>query len=230
MSLPGTDIWRAAMKGTFNGVEDIYKDLFVRYPILETAKEDIYRAYELLAKTFDNAGTLYVAGNGGSAADSEHIVGELCKSFTAKRPIEKKLADVLIKEYECQGEELCKYIEGGLPAVSLPSLVALNSAISNDIGSDFVYAQSLNALASSRDAFLGISTSGNSKNILNAMMVSKAKRLVTIGLCGEQKCKIDDICDVTIHAPASETYKVQELHLPIYHALCAMIESNFWRE
>ncbi len=216
------------MTGVYEKEEDIYNELFFRYPQLNETRKSVLKTYEIMCSTFDNQGVLYVAGNGGSAADSEHIIGELCKSFKAKRPISDELKRKILSKEFAESTQICMNLEGGLPAISLPSMIALNTAITNDIGADYVFAQSINALATGKDAFLGISTSGNSKNIINAMIVARAKGLKVIGLCGKNECKMDDICDAVIHAPDSETYRVQELHLPIYHALCAMIESHYW--
>ena len=171
---------------------------------------------------------MYLAGNGGSAADSEHIVGELMKSFMAKRPIDEKLADKLKSLYGEEGEKLSLDLEGGFRALSLPSLISLSTAIINDVNSDVMFAQMLNSIGVEGDVFWGISTSGNSKNIVKAAMLAKAKGLKVMALVGQKECKLDKLCDVIIHVPETETYKVQELHLPVYHALCAMIESEFY--
>ena len=206
----------------FKSREEIFDTLFIRYPSLEPCKDDIYKAFELLRKT------LYLAGNGGSAADSEHIVGELMKSFMAKRPIDAKLAEKLKSMYGKEGENLSLDLEGGFRAVSLPSLISLSTAIINDVNSNVMFAQMLNSIGVEGDVFWGISTSGNSKNIVKAAMLAKAKGLKVIALVGQKECRLDALCDVVIHVPETETYKVQELHLPVYHALCAMIESEFY--
>lgn len=216
------------MEELFKSREEIFDTLFIRYPSLEPCKDNIYKAFELLKETAVNSHTLYLAGNGGSAADSEHIVGELMKSFMAKRPISDELADKLKAMYGEEGEALGKDLEGGFRAVSLPSLVSLATAIINDVNSGVIFAQMLNSIGIEGDVFLGISTSGNSKNVVNAAMVAKAKGLKVIALVGQKECKLDKIADVVIHAPEAETYKIQELHLPIYHALCSMLESEFF--
>ena len=216
------------MDTKFVAREVIFENLFKRYSKLESCKEQIAKAFEILKEVCVNKGCLYVAGNGGSAADSEHIVGELMKSFMAKRPISDELADKLKAMYGEEGETLGKDLEGGFRAVSLPSLVSLATAIINDVNSGVIFAQMLNSIGIEGDVFLGISTSGNSKNVVNAAMVAKAKGLKVIALVGQKECKLDKIADVVIHAPETETYKIQELHLPIYHALCSMLESEFF--
>ena len=216
------------MDKLFKSKEEIFDSLFIRYPVLESCKDSIFKAFELLKETVLRQNILYLAGNGGSAADSEHIVGELMKSFMAKRPIDTKLADKLKALYGEEGESLSLDLEGGFRAVSLPSLISLSTAIINDVNSDVMFAQMLNSIGVEGDVFWGISTSGNSKNIVKAAMLAKAKGLKVMALVGQKECKLDKLCDVIIHVPETETYKVQELHLPVYHALCAMLESEFY--
>ena len=216
------------MDKLFKSREEIFDSLFIRYPVLEGCKRSIYKAFELLKETVLRQNILYLAGNGGSASDSEHIVGELMKSFMAKRPIDEKLADKLKSLYGEEGEKLSLDLEGGFRALSLPSLISLSTAIINDVNSDVMFAQMLNSIGVEGDVFWGISTSGNSKNIVNAAMLAKAKGLKVMALVGQKECRLDALCDVVIHVPETETYKVQELHLPVYHALCAMLESEFY--
>lgn len=216
------------MQNVFIHKDEIFDNLFRRYPSLEVCKDSINQAFELLKETAVNLNTLYLAGNGGSAADSEHIAGELMKSFMAKRPIDGNLAQKLKDMYGEEGESLSLDLEGGFRAVPLPSLVSLSTAIINDVNSDIMFAQMLNSIGVKGDLFWGISTSGNSRNIVKAAMLAKAKGLKVMALVGEKECKLDKLCDVIIHVPETETYKVQELHLPIYHALCAMLESEFY--
>ncbi len=218
------------MNNKFSTPENIFKELLCRYPILNECSNAILSAYDLIKKMYEENGTLFVAGNGGSAADSEHIVGELMKSFMAKRTIDTSTQGTLEEMFSDDANNLLMALEGGLPAVSLPSLVALSTAISNDVNGEYIFAQSLYSASKKGDLFLGISTSGNSRNIVNAMMVAKAKGLYTLGLTGKKDCKLDHMCDVVIHVPETETFKIQELHLPVYHALCAMLESHFFGE
>ena len=216
------------MQNVFIQKDEIFDNLFRRYPSLEVCKDSINQAFNILKDTAVNLNTLYLAGNGGSAADSEHIAGELMKSFMAKRPIDGDLAQKLKDMYGEEGESLSLDLEGGFRAVPLPSLVSLSTAIINDVNSDIMFAQMLNSIGVKGDLFWGISTSGNSRNIVKAAMLAKAKGLKVMALVGEKECKLDKLCDVIIHVPETETYKVQELHLPIYHALCAMLESEFY--
>lgn len=216
------------MKNTFISKDEIFDNLFIRYPSLEVCKESVNSAFKLLKEMVINLNTLYLAGNGGSAADSEHIAGELMKSFMAKRPIDGNLAQKLKDMYGEEGESLSLDLEGGFRAVPLPSLVSLSTAIINDVNSDVMFAQMLNSIGIKGDIFWGISTSGNSSNIVKAAMIAKAKGLKVMALVGKKECKLDKLCDVIIHVPETETYKVQELHLPIYHTLCAMVESDFY--
>lgn len=216
------------MQNVFIQKDEIFDNLFRRYPSLEVCKDSINQAFNILKDTAVNLNTLYLAGNGGSAADSEHIAGELMKSFMAKRPIDGNLAQKLKDMYGEEGESLSLDLEGGFRAVPLPSLVSLSTAIINDVNSDIMFAQMLNSIGVKGDLFWGISTSGNSRNIVKAAMLAKAKGIKVMALVGEKECKLDKLCDVIIHVPETETYKVQELHLPIYHALCAMLESEFY--
>ena len=216
------------MQNVFIQKDEIFDNLFRRYPSLEVCKDSINQAFNILKDTAVNLNTLYLAGNGGSAADSEHIAGELMKSFMAKRPIDGNLAQKLKDMYGEEGESLSLDLEGGFRAVPLPSLVSLSTAIINDVNSDIMFAQMLNSIGVKGDLFWGISTSGNSRNIVKAAMLAKAKGLKVMALVGEKECKLDKLCNVIIHVPETETYKVQELHLPIYHALCAMLESEFY--
>ena len=218
------------MKSMTPAAKRILDDLMHRYTALTVCEKAMSDVYELLIDAFDCGGTLYVAGNGGSAADSEHIAGELMKAFRCRRPIQKRDADYLTEHFGQIGKNLSENIDAGLPVVPLPSLLSLSTAVVNDVDGGYVFAQALNALAKKDDVFLGISTSGNSLNIINALMIAKTKGMHTIGLCGKRECRMDALCDVIIHAPEEETYKVQEYHLPIYHALCLMIETRYWGE
>ncbi len=206
----------------------IYADLLGRYPALKECGEQIWAAYEVIRTAYVNAGILYVAGNGGSAADSEHIVGELMKSFMLKRAIDNKTRLELQRLYGEPGLELGDRLEGGLPAVSLPSLVSLSTAVSNDVTGEMIFAQPLNAIGRRGDGCIGISSSGNSANVGKAMIVAKAKGMYGIGMTGKKQNRLDELCDVVIHVPETETYKIQELHLPVYHALCAMLEAHYF--
>ena len=169
-----------------------------------------------------------VCGNGGSAADSEHIVGELMKGFLKKRQISEKEKDKLKSLFPGEWDYLSKNLQGALPAISLVSHPALSSAFINDVAADMVFAQQVYGYAKAGDVLLGISTSGNAKNVANAVMVARAAGMKTIGLTGGKGGFLQSLCDVTIRVPADETFKIQEYHLPVYHALCAMLEEEFF--
>ena len=199
-----------------------------RYPKLIVCKEDIMRAYELLESAYKNGRKLLVCGNGGSASDSEHIVGELMKEFKLKRQIYGNQATAL-KEIDSElGQVLADNLQGALPAISLTGHSALQTAYMNDAVPELVFAQQVNGYGKPGDVFLGISTSGNSKNVLYAAVTAKAKGLKVIGLTGAKESKLMKFADVCIRAPETETYKIQELHLPVYHCLCLMLEQKYF--
>lgn len=204
-------------------------DLLVeRYPSLESAKNDIVAAYLLLEESYENGGKLLVAGNGGSAADAEHIVGELMKGFKLSRKPETDFAERLVAENQELGSVLAENLQGALPAIALDGHPALSTAYMNDCEPLLCFAQQVNGYGKSGDVFLGISTSGNSKNVLFAATTARAKGMKVIGLTGAKDSKLKDMSDVCIKAPQTETYMIQELHLPIYHCLCLMLEDKFF--
>ena len=204
-------------------------DLLVeRYPSLESAKNDIVAAYLLLEESYENGGKLLVAGNGGSAADAEHIVGELMKGFKLPRKPEADFAEKLVEENQELGSVLAENLQGALPAIALDGHPALSTAYMNDCEPLLCFAQQVNGYGKSGDVFLGISTSGNSKNVLFAATTAHAKGMKVIGLTGAKDSKLKDMSDVCIKAPQTETYMIQELHLPIYHCLCLMLEDKFF--
>mgnify|MGYP000410394439 FL=1 len=204
-------------------------DLLVeRYPSLESAKNDIVAAYLLLEESYENGGKLLVAGNGGSAADAEHIVGELMKGFKLSRKPETDFAERLVAENQELGSVLAENLQGALPAIALDGHPALSTAYMNDCEPLLCFAQQVNGYGKSGDVFLGISTSGNSKNVLYAATTAHVKGMKVIGLTGAKDSKLKDMSDVCIKAPQTETYMIQELHLPIYHCLCLMLENRFF--
>jgi len=204
-------------------------DLLVeRYPSLESAKNDIVAAYLLLEESYENGGKLLVAGNGGSAADAEHIVGELMKGFKLSRKPETDFAERLVAENQELGSVLAENLQGALPAIALDGHPALSTAYMNDCEPLLCFAQQVNGYGKSGDVFLGISTSGNSENVLYAATTAHAKGMKVIGLTGAKDSKLKDMSDVCIKAPQTETYMIQELHLPIYHCLCLMLENRFF--
>lgn len=204
-------------------------DLLVeRYPSLETAKEDIIAAYLLLEESYENGGKLLVAGNGGSAADAEHIVGELMKGFKRTRKPDADFVKKLVAENQELGSVLAENLQGALPAIALDGHLALSTAYMNDCEPLLCFAQQVNGYGKAGDVLLGISTSGNSKNILFAATTAHAKGMKVIGLTGAKDSKLKDMSDVCIKAPQTEAYMIQELHLPIYHCLCLMLEDRFF--
>lgn len=202
--------------------------LFQRYPVLEPLRKDIIEAYLLMQDCYEKDHKLLIAGNGGSAADSEHIAGELMKRFKIPRPVPLSLADRLKKVDPVRGGELSKKLEQGLMAIPLVAHEALSTAYINDVDGLGVFAQQLYGFGREGDVFLGISTSGNSKNIINATVVARALGIKVIGLTGSAGGELGKVADVTIKVPEIETYMVQELHLPIYHCLCLMLEDYFF--
>ena len=188
--------------------------LYEKYPALKVCREDIETALELMLDTYRNGGKVLVCGNGGSAADSEHIVGELMKGFLSKRPV----TDERIPE-KMRGN-----LQGSLPAISLPSQSAILSAFINDVDPEMMYSQLVYGYAKENDLLIGLSTSGNSKNVVNAIEVARSIGMKTLSLTGEKESRMSALSDVTIRVPETETYKVQEYHLPVYHYLCAEVE------
>ena len=202
--------------------------LIERYPQLEVCGADIARAYEILKECFANKGKLLVAGNGGSASDSEHIVGELMKEFKLKRKIFSNQETLLKSIDEERGKTLAENLQGALPAISLVGEPSLTTAFMNDSVPVLVFAQQVNGYGAPGDVFWGISTSGNSENVIYAAITAKSKKMKVIGLTGSKPNKLEHYSDVCIHVPEEETYKIQELHIPVYHCLCLMLEEYFF--
>ena len=201
-----------------------------RYPSLACVKQAVIDAYLIMEGSYAEGGKLLVAGNGGSAADSEHIVGELMKSFKLPRKPDADFSEKLKAVDAELGSVLSENLQGALPAIALDGHVALTTAYMNDCEPLLCLAQQVNGFGRPEDVFLGISTSGNSKNILFAAVAAKAKGMKVIGLTGEKNSKLAELADVCIQAPNTETYMIQELHLPIYHCLCLMLEDRFFGE
>ena len=202
--------------------------LIERYPILESVKQDIIDAYLIMKECYEHDGKLLIAGNGGSAADAEHIVGELMKSFKTSRPVTAEMAKKLKAIDPVRGENLTKKLERGLMAIPLVAHEALSTAYINDVDGLGVFAQQLFGFGRSGDVFLGISTSGNSENIMSATVVARALGIKIIGLTGAKGGELATVTDVAIKVPETETYMIQELHLPVYHCLCLMLEDSFF--
>jgi D-sedoheptulose 7-phosphate isomerase len=205
----------------------ILDELFVRYPAINPIRDDIENATKMLISLYKSGGKLLACGNGGSAADSEHIVGELMKSFKIKRPIDKTLYDAL-GEFSEEGAHMRDCLEGALPAISLTSHVSLSTAFANDKEPSLVFAQQLLGLGKKNDTLIVISTSGNSKNCIYAATLAKAMGISVIAFTGAPESRLSAIADVSIRVPETETFKVQELHLPIYHAIAAALEREFF--
>lgn len=204
------------------------KELTGRYPVLEAVKENILAAYKILRDCYEGGNKALIAGNGGSCADSEHIVGELMKGFVKRRPMPEAFARALKEVDGERGEALAASLQRGLPAIALTGHSALTTAFLNDVNGEMSVAQQLYGYGVRGDVFLGISTSGNARNIMYGVTVAKAAGIKTIGLTGKDGGAIGKACDVAIVVPERETYKIQELHLPVYHTLCLMLEEHFY--
>lgn len=202
--------------------------LIERYPQLSAVKDDIRKAYEILEQSYISGGKLLIAGNGGSAADAEHIVGELMKGFRKSRKLDEEQRKKLTAVNAELGTVLADNLHGALPAIALDGHPALTTAYMNDCEPLLCFAQQVCGYGVKGDVFLGISTSGNSKNILYAAVTAKAKGLKVIGMTGAKDSKLSELADVCIKAPETETYMIQELHLPIYHCLCLMLEERYF--
>lgn len=203
-------------------------ELIDRYPKLESIKKDIEAAYELIKNMYKDGGKLLVGGNGGSAADSEHIVGELMKGFCKKRKISTDLAEKLENINEDLGLELGKCLQGALKAIAITGHTGLTTAFANDVDPNMIFAQQVYGYGDNKDILLCISTSGNSKNLIYAAITAKAKGMKVITLTGKDGGKLKEYSDISIIVPENETFKIQELHLPIYHALCLELEEFFF--
>lgn len=204
--------------------------LIDRYPELEGQRENIVAAYKILEESYSTGGKLLVAGNGGSAADSEHIVGELMKGFENPRKLSQEYKNRLISVDEEMGAKLADNLQGALPAIALDGHSALSTAYMNDCEPLLCFAQQVNGFGNINDVFLGISTSGNSKNILYAATVAKAKGMKVVALTGVKDSRLSTLADVAIRSSQTRTYMIQEHHLPIYHCLCLMLEDRFFGE
>ena len=203
-------------------------DTIARYPALAACRADMENAYLLLKETYENGHQLLVAGNGGSAADSEHIAGELMKKFKLDRPVPEDFAKKLQDLDDVRGQKLASCLEQCLTAIPLVAHEALTTAFLNDVDAEGVFAQQLYGYGKSGDAFIGISTSGNSENIINAAICARAMGIKVIALTGRTGGKLAPFADIAIKVPETETYLIQELHLPVYHCLCMMLEEKFF--
>ena len=206
----------------------MFNELLERYPVLYSCKDEIKKAAETIIDCYEKGGKVLLCGNGGSCADCDHIVGELMKGFLKLRPICEADKAAMKEKSPLLEDDILGKLQCGLPAISLPSIAALNSAFCNDVDPELIYAQSLFALAKRGDVLIGLSTSGNAKNVFAALKVAKALGVTVIGMTGCKGGKLRENADICICAPESETFKIQELHLPIYHYLCAEVEAHFF--
>ena len=203
-------------------------ELLKRYPQLEICKHTLTEAVSVMIDCYKNGGKILLCGNGGSCADCDHIVGELMKGFLKKRPLSTEQKAQMTNLSPLLDEETLSKLQCGLPAISLPSLTALNSAFCNDVDPELIYAQSVMAMGKTGDVLIAMSTSGNAKNVFAAAKVAKGLGLTVIGLTSKGGGNLSEISDICIRVPETETFKVQELHLPVYHYLCAATEEEFF--
>ena len=203
-------------------------ELLSRYPALAPCRAAIMAACDALVRSYAAGGKLLVCGNGGSAADADHIVGELMKGFLSARPLpEAQRARLRAADAEL-GPGLAGRLQGALPAINLAAASALATAFANDVNAELTYAQAASGYGRSGDVLLGISTSGNAVNVRSALCVARAVGMTTIGLTGRGGGKMAGLCDILIDVPATRTFEVQELHLPVYHCVCATVEAHFF--
>lgn len=205
-----------------------FEQLFVKYPDLEPCRASIQAAFEAMKLSYEKGGKMLLAGNGGSAADCEHVVGELMKGFMSPRKLPKKQRDLMMVHGEEQGTYLADHLQGALPAISLVSHTAFATAFNNDVAADMVFAQQVYGYGRQEDTLVVFSTSGNSANIVHAVQVAKSMGVTTIGLTGAGGGRLKELCDVIVRVPYSSTPDIQERHLPIYHVLCMLLEEAFF--
>ena len=206
----------------------VLDELLNRYTKLKYLEGAVLNTVEAIIKTFRNGGKVLVCGNGGSCSDADHIVGELMKSFEGNRQLEKSLQEKLMELSPERGKLLAEKLQQGLPAISLTAHNALITAIANDISGEMIFAQQVTGLGNQGDVLIGLSTSGNSKNVIDALIVAKAKGLTTIGFTGESGGIMKEWCDILINIPETRTAYVQEFHLPVYHVVCLMVEKEIF--
>lgn len=213
--------------------ESVRKELemmLAHFPDLTDCKNAVQEAFELMWDCYCKKGLIMTCGNGGSAADAEHIVGELMKGFKLKRCLTKEQIQKLNQYFPEDAPYLSAHLQQAIPAISLVSQTSLSTAFVNDVHADMVFAQQVLAYGKEGDVLIAISTSGNSKNVVNACKVAKSLSVRTIGLTGNHGGILREICDVLINVPAHEVFRIQEYHLPVYHTLCAMMEKAAFRD
>jgi D-sedoheptulose 7-phosphate isomerase len=207
---------------------DFLKKLIADYPILESVSKNILNSHYMLKECIINGGKILTCGNGGSAADAEHIVGELMKGFRLKRELTMRQVEKIAKLYPEEADFLAQNLQQAIPAISLVSSVSLSTAFANDVNTDFVFAQQIYGIGNSGDVLIAISTSGSSANVINAAKIARIKSVKVIGLTGIKGGKLERYCTVIIKAPGSGVAEIQELHLPIYHCICSMLEKSLF--
>ena len=207
---------------------DHLQELIIRYPHLESIREKIFLVYEIIKKSYIKSGKLLIAGNGGSASDAEHIAGELMKTFAKKRTLPESFINEIKNANNENSDYIVSRLQPGLPVIALSGHASLNTACINDIDGNITFAQQVYCYGKEEDVLLCITTSGNSKNVLYAASVAKAKKMKVVALTGKDGGKIKKLADECICVPETETYKIQELHLPVYHIICMMLEDFFF--
>lgn len=208
---------------------DYIAQLIERYPVLASVENEIRTAYQVLERAYTNHKKLLVGGNGGSCADAEHIVGELMKGFVKKREIPKTMQERLLGLDQELGKQLANGLQSSLRAIAITGHAGLSTAFANDVDPEMTYAQQVNGYGDEGDVLLAISTSGNAKNLIYAALTARAKDMPVVLLSGKDGGKLRAIADVSIVVPNQKTYQIQELHLPIYHALCLQLEDKFFK-
>lgn len=209
-------------------VKDIFKKFYLETPELEICREDIEKAFHIIKQCYMDGRKVMVCGNGGSAADSEHIVGELMKGFILSREIPDKDKEKIKAFFPEDAHYLSQNLQGTLPAISLVSHTSIVTAFTNDVAPVMAIAQQVYGYACEGDVLIAISTSGNAANIVNAVKIARAFGVKSVGMTGKSGGKLKELCDVVIKVPSDITYKIQEYHLPVYHAICAAIEAEFF--
>jgi D-sedoheptulose 7-phosphate isomerase len=204
------------------------EELINRYPQLAGISEKINEAAERLIRCYQNGNKVLICGNGGSSSDSDHIAGELLKGFEQKRPLNDSIKKQLASMSAERGSYLAENLQTGLPAISLSAHSGLVTAVANDTDASLIYAQQVIGFGDPGDVLLGISTSGNAQNVLDAAITARAKGMTVIGMTGETGGKLKPFCDILINVPERRTSFVQELHLPVYHTLCLIVENHFF--
>ncbi len=212
------------------GLKAYISALIEKYPLLSGVESEIVDSYKVLEACFESGNKLLCCGNGGSSADSDHVATELMKQFVLVRPLGEELQAKIRSVDSQNGDYLAKSLQHGLPAFSLTSNSSIVTAMSNDCDFNLAFAQEIISLGRSGDVLLAISTSGNSASVVNAAAVAKAMGIKVIGLTGKTGGRLKEFCDTCILVPGSDTYQIQELHLPVYHCLCLMLEYHFWGE